>query len=581
MGTNIFPDGFPTPAGFVKVAELSPSTLMSLSRGMPFTAKGIAERMATGPIIPTGPKADVDETEYYLSCARNVVLAAIEKMFRVFQKGMRAPAVRPYWGKSKQRARLVGYHFQVLIRNCHGNKFELAEEIMAKCGAFDIDKELMRDKWLIPMSGSLHNDLRANFVAKYIQQASPDEGFDLLEAIDEIIIDQLAECFESNLKKWAVLPVMPMGIDDDECIRYINQFVDYDRPEKSRYDKEIGDGAVFTLTGLAANDSGWYSLFVDRQSFCCGNGQFRAVPCLSLIDSRISDPNKGFGGLKSTEMFDEVMADELRENLNTLKSVSPGDLDREDLSFLSSAAMLTQLFERERLHLQQERARMSKNKKTAAELERANKTIVELQAKCATLQSKLNAQPKAEKSAKQALYDRDQKIKQLENYIKKLKADAADAQCREEEATERAEEAVKAQAALEDEITALQGQLEALPVDDADTGEEEKLDTSVFNDKRIVIVGGHPTWLRGMKGLHPSIEFYGGKESPVSNEAIQSADAVWLQTNCIGHPTFYRVVSCAKVYNKPIKYFAYAGHRACRQQIVNESKEIFHGQVGA
>lgn len=559
----------------MKVLDLNTVSTLKVFSGVrgPFTEKGLIEYAKQRPIIPMGQDADISKTEFFLSAAREHTYSIVEDMMNDLHKGLRSEAVEPYWAKAKLRARLIGYHFQVLMRNCHGSKFEDAERIMDKCGSFDMEREITRDKWLLPMSGSLYNDLRANFIASYAQQASTMECHRLLKDIDDVILKQFWDCMESNLKRWACLPEFPHGTSDAEHTRYINQFIDYERQESNRYDKEIGDGAVFALTGIASANTGWFSMFVDNLSYLCGNGKFRPVPCTGLIDTKICEPNKGFVGLKATEMFKDERADEIRQHLNASADLGPGELEPGDQAHFTTAAMMAQIFDRERLQLQQERARISKGKKTAIELERAKKAIVDLQAKCATLQSKLNAQPKAEKSAKQALSDKDRKIKQLEDYIKKLKGSGESALCEAQEAKEREETAMKAQAAMEDEISALQSQLAALPTDDSDGGEEEELNTSVFNDKRIVVIGGHPTWLRGMKGLHPNIEFYGGKETPVTNEVIQAADVIWLQTNCLGHPTFYRVVSCAKVYNKPIKFFAFAGHRACRQQIVTETSK--------
>ena len=55
-----------------------------------------------------------------------------------------------------------------------------------------------------------------------------------------------------------------------------------------------------------------------------------------------------------------------------------------------------------------------------------------------------------------------------------------------------------------------------------------------------------------------------------SPEIIRRADVVWIQTNCIGHKSYYNIIDLARRYDRKVRYFKYASASKCAEQIVEE-----------
>ena len=86
--------------------------------------------------------------------------------------------------------------------------------------------------------------------------------------------------------------------------------------------------------------------------------------------------------------------------------------------------------------------------------------------------------------------------------------------------------------------------------------------------RRILAFGGHDSWLREIKFKVPDIRFMG--EDISSPEIIRRADVVWIQTNCIGHKSYYNIIDLARRYDRKVRYFKYASASKCAEQIVEE-----------
>ena len=86
--------------------------------------------------------------------------------------------------------------------------------------------------------------------------------------------------------------------------------------------------------------------------------------------------------------------------------------------------------------------------------------------------------------------------------------------------------------------------------------------------RRILAFGGHDSWLREIKFKVPDVRFMG--EDISSPEIIRRADVVWIQTNCIGHKSYYNIIDLARRYDRKVRYFKYASASKCAEQIVEE-----------
>ena len=97
---------------------------------------------------------------------------------------------------------------------------------------------------------------------------------------------------------------------------------------------------------------------------------------------------------------------------------------------------------------------------------------------------------------------------------------------------------------------------------------EVKITFPYHTTRRILAFGGHDSWLREIKFKVPDVRFMG--EDISSPEIIRRADVVWIQTNCIGHKSYYNIIDLARKYDRKVRYFKYASASKCAEQIVEE-----------
>lgn len=98
--------------------------------------------------------------------------------------------------------------------------------------------------------------------------------------------------------------------------------------------------------------------------------------------------------------------------------------------------------------------------------------------------------------------------------------------------------------------------------------EEAKITFPYHTTRRIIAFGGHDSWLREIKFKVPDVRFMG--EDISSPEIIRRADVVWIQTNCIGHKSYYNIIDLARRYGRKVRYFKYASATKCAEQVVEE-----------
>lgn len=88
---------------------------------------------------------------------------------------------------------------------------------------------------------------------------------------------------------------------------------------------------------------------------------------------------------------------------------------------------------------------------------------------------------------------------------------------------------------------------------------------------RIVVFGGHATWLKAIKPMLPNVRFY---ESDVlsSPEIIRKADVVFFQGNALSHKLFYVLIDEIRRTGTEYHYLRYASARKCALQIVERDQ---------
>lgn len=109
--------------------------------------------------------------------------------------------------------------------------------------------------------------------------------------------------------------------------------------------------------------------------------------------------------------------------------------------------------------------------------------------------------------------------------------------------------------------------------------EEQEEDTGVtlplpYTVKsRLVVYGGHDTWLKAMKGyVNGDIRFIDKDQGILDRSVIRNANAVWIQHNAISHKQYYAIIDEVRKWDKPVHYFMYASAKKCVEQIAKEEE---------
>lgn len=105
-------------------------------------------------------------------------------------------------------------------------------------------------------------------------------------------------------------------------------------------------------------------------------------------------------------------------------------------------------------------------------------------------------------------------------------------------------------------------------VEEEEKTTQTKVTFPYHTNRRIVAFGGHDSWLREIKFKLPDVRFMSDYIS--SPEIIKRADVVWIQTNCIGHKSYYNIIDLARKYGCKVRYFAYASATKCAEQVVEQ-----------
>ena len=112
---------------------------------------------------------------------------------------------------------------------------------------------------------------------------------------------------------------------------------------------------------------------------------------------------------------------------------------------------------------------------------------------------------------------------------------------------------------------------EAVYLLENDTISETPVDESIHypyaTSGKIISFGGHETWLKEMRKKLPNVMFISPDSLP-NIDLIRNADTVWLQTNCLSHSDFYRIINLVRQNGIQLRYFSFAGSEKCAEQLV-------------
>ncbi len=83
---------------------------------------------------------------------------------------------------------------------------------------------------------------------------------------------------------------------------------------------------------------------------------------------------------------------------------------------------------------------------------------------------------------------------------------------------------------------------------------------------RFVVFGGHASWAKAIKPLLKNVRFVDAYAKP-NPDLILHADTVWLQSNAIGHSSYYKIMNLVREHGVPLQYFEAASAEKCAEQL--------------
>ena len=88
-----------------------------------------------------------------------------------------------------------------------------------------------------------------------------------------------------------------------------------------------------------------------------------------------------------------------------------------------------------------------------------------------------------------------------------------------------------------------------------------------------LIFGGHSTWLKTIRQLLKGNVRFIDKDLHFDVSIVRHAECIWIQPNALSHTQYYRIIDTARIFHKPVRYFAYASAVKCARQLADGEKE--------
>lgn len=97
-------------------------------------------------------------------------------------------------------------------------------------------------------------------------------------------------------------------------------------------------------------------------------------------------------------------------------------------------------------------------------------------------------------------------------------------------------------------------------------GLEQSISFPYQTIKRTVIFGGHHTFLKEIRKKLPNVKYVNISDYAFNVDIIRNADVVWVQTNCISHTQYARILKTVRTYGTQLCYFPALpqGNAPCR-----------------
>ena len=76
----------------------------------------------------------------------------------------------------------------------------------------------------------------------------------------------------------------------------------------------------------------------------------------------------------------------------------------------------------------------------------------------------------------------------------------------------------------------------------------------VLNEKKVILIGGHPRWQKFFKKDNPHVIVVSDKQRVVPRGILNNADKVLINTNHISHTKYISYMNIIKERGIPVQY---------------------------
>ena len=106
--------------------------------------------------------------------------------------------------------------------------------------------------------------------------------------------------------------------------------------------------------------------------------------------------------------------------------------------------------------------------------------------------------------------------------------------------------------------------------DTSEKQEECSIKLPYETKKRVVIFGGHESFLKQMKRYLPAAKFVDIDNVSFNPDIVRNSDVIWIQNNRISHSQFWNAVKEARNYSVQVRYFTFASAEKSAMQVVED-----------
>ena len=450
--------------------------------------------------------------------------------------------------------------------------FESSDEIGVMLDGYEKEKEL-RQKMVVGLTGNLDVDLKTNFVARRAARANTQDFFNLIAWLYTFAGLMMEHNLSYGFLGAAFLP--RIETTEDGMSQFFDELVLVAQGSNEYMTRQRQE----CLLGIRNNIDSWIQAITMPASITTPDGKQTSgiLPGCSTVCTDA----EALSWAQYTVQFDRILGG--RNRMPTSPDGCVMGLSSTEADRLRAGLQQTAIISAERQSIKNAIAEAADSAKGRAYTQKLERRLE----RAGNTQKGPQAVTSLDIPAGKVLVDRDEwealhrKNGKMARSLAKAEKDAAFTQRRDDELEEARKEVERLTAKLAEQDAEIQSMAEAMLTQATPEPENESdvdnLDVSIFDGLNVLCVGGHPSFVQGLRQLHPNIRCMGTKRP--ADSAILHADVVWLQTTCMSHDNFIPVVGLCRQYGVPLRFFKCAGHIPCRFQMVEETRVMLDAGI--